>query len=231
MGGAHRWWLHGSLSRPGPRPEASRGRAGAAPRLGGADHGRAGRIHRGCRRACRADGGTLGARAGRGGGQGPARRDRGCICTGPRLCTTRALFAPRQAALRHLHARSPSAARAKPPPPAPRPAPKHVQGIGRRVRRRSTPGVCCRPGRIGPPVFAPRGTRARPQPMPAAKQFLAKALDGYPTGRNIPGEDLTSMLSPHLHWGELSPAQVWHRRAGRFGAEALRGLPVRTAMA
>lgn len=42
------------------------------------------------------------------------------------------------------------------------------------------------------------------------QRFMAGQVGGYDTGRNIPGEDLTSMLSPHLHWGELSPAQVWH---------------------
>lgn len=41
------------------------------------------------------------------------------------------------------------------------------------------------------------------------QHFMADAIDGYSEGRNIPGHDLTSMLSPHLHWGELSPAQVW----------------------
>ncbi|QYJ06219.1 cryptochrome/photolyase family protein [Qipengyuania flava] len=32
----------------------------------------------------------------------------------------------------------------------------------------------------------------------------------YDEGRNLPSEDITSRLSPHLHWGEISPAQVWH---------------------
>ncbi|MBX7496258.1 DNA photolyase family protein [Qipengyuania sp. 6B39] len=33
----------------------------------------------------------------------------------------------------------------------------------------------------------------------------------YDEGRNLPSEDITSRLSPHLHWGEISPAQVWHK--------------------
>jgi len=40
--------------------------------------------------------------------------------------------------------------------------------------------------------------------------FLDKAVHGYDTGRNLPGQPGTSMVSPHLHWGELSPGQVWH---------------------
>ncbi len=39
----------------------------------------------------------------------------------------------------------------------------------------------------------------------------AEAIAGYGEGRNLPSEDRSSRLSPHLHWGELSPAQVWHR--------------------
>ena len=40
--------------------------------------------------------------------------------------------------------------------------------------------------------------------------FLHKAVHGYDIGRNLPGQPGTSMVSPHLHWGELSPNQVWH---------------------
>jgi deoxyribodipyrimidine photo-lyase len=32
----------------------------------------------------------------------------------------------------------------------------------------------------------------------------------YPTTRNLPSVEGTSRLSPHLHFGEISPAQVWH---------------------
>ncbi len=41
-------------------------------------------------------------------------------------------------------------------------------------------------------------------------EFLDNAVVRYQTGRNLPGEDGTSRLSPHLHWGELSARQVWH---------------------
>ena len=40
--------------------------------------------------------------------------------------------------------------------------------------------------------------------------FTEAAVHGYDLGRNLPGEDRTSMLSAPLHWGELSPGQVWH---------------------
>lgn len=40
--------------------------------------------------------------------------------------------------------------------------------------------------------------------------FLNKAAD-YERARNLPSQDGTSRLSPHLHFGEVSPAYVWHR--------------------
>jgi deoxyribodipyrimidine photo-lyase len=51
------------------------------------------------------------------------------------------------------------------------------------------------------------------------QRFMAHAIGAYTDGRNRPGKDLTSMLSPHLHWGELSPAQVW-RAAAEAGSGA-----------
>jgi deoxyribodipyrimidine photo-lyase len=43
-----------------------------------------------------------------------------------------------------------------------------------------------------------------------AKAFLEGPLGNYATGRDLPGERGTSMLSPHLAWGEVSPRRVWH---------------------
>jgi deoxyribodipyrimidine photo-lyase len=40
--------------------------------------------------------------------------------------------------------------------------------------------------------------------------FLATALHGYSENRNRPDLTGTSRLSPHLHFGEISPAQCWH---------------------
>ncbi len=40
--------------------------------------------------------------------------------------------------------------------------------------------------------------------------FLETGLNGYKTGRNIPSQQHVSRLSPHLHFGEISPRQVWH---------------------
>ena len=47
----------------------------------------------------------------------------------------------------------------------------------------------------------------------AAHEALHDFLDDaaqYKTARDLPGRDGTSRLSPHLHWGEISPRQIWY---------------------
>ncbi|MEI6033904.1 MAG: deoxyribodipyrimidine photo-lyase [Verrucomicrobiae bacterium] len=71
------------------------------------------------------------------------------------------------------------------------------------------------------------GLRAAWQPGEAGAavnlaRFLAKAFDGYSDHRNRPDLAGTSRLSPHLHFGEISPRQVWH---GLRRLAAKRGLP------
>ncbi len=39
--------------------------------------------------------------------------------------------------------------------------------------------------------------------------FLPKTLGAYEPGRDFPAEPGTSRLSPHLHFGEISPRQIW----------------------
>ena len=41
------------------------------------------------------------------------------------------------------------------------------------------------------------------------RQFAARAMDDYADGRNLPGQTGTSMLSAALHFGEVSPRQIW----------------------
>lgn len=43
------------------------------------------------------------------------------------------------------------------------------------------------------------------------KSFLARALSNYPTDRDRPDTQGTSRLSPYLCFGNISPRQVWHR--------------------
>ena len=46
--------------------------------------------------------------------------------------------------------------------------------------------------------------------------FLDSAAFNYADGRDFPATCGTSMLSPHLHFGELSPRQIWHAVKSRL---------------
>ena len=41
--------------------------------------------------------------------------------------------------------------------------------------------------------------------------FLQDGVSNYSEGRDHPALDCTARLSPHLHFGEISPREVWHR--------------------
>jgi deoxyribodipyrimidine photo-lyase len=45
-------------------------------------------------------------------------------------------------------------------------------------------------------------------------ETLGQVVGGYETHRNLPAEEGTSRLSPHLHFGEVSPAAVWQASGG-----------------
>jgi deoxyribodipyrimidine photo-lyase len=50
------------------------------------------------------------------------------------------------------------------------------------------------------------------------QRFIRDAMPGYSIARDIPSQDGTSGLSPHLHFGEISPTAVWHAAvAGKPG--------------
>ena len=43
------------------------------------------------------------------------------------------------------------------------------------------------------------------------EEFLEDGLLNYKEGRNFPSQKFVSRLSPHLHFGEISPNEVWYR--------------------
>lgn len=53
--------------------------------------------------------------------------------------------------------------------------------------------------------------------------FLDRTVAAYDHGRDRPGANGTSRLSPHLHWGEISPRQVWAAVTDRLAQGALDG--------
>ncbi len=70
------------------------------------------------------------------------------------------------------------------------------------------------------------GLRERWEPGSAGahrrlESFLRSGIGAYPEEHDFPAEDGTSGLSPHLRFGEISPFEVWHavdrHRAGHRG--------------
>ena len=90
----------------------------------------------------------------------------------------------------------------------------------------------------GPAASWVRGIRSEPLPeapaqaqLPPAgevaaeqalERFLCDHVDGYATGRNAPGADATSRLSPYLKYGCIHPRTVLARLGSGKGAEVFR---------
>ena len=51
---------------------------------------------------------------------------------------------------------------------------------------------------------------------------FADRVDLYEEQRNLPAEEGTSRLSPHLHFGEISPSTVWHAVEDHAAADKFR---------
>lgn len=49
--------------------------------------------------------------------------------------------------------------------------------------------------------------------------FLDNRLCRYAAQRDMPGEDATSLLSPHLRFGEISPRRIWYAAGDRTAAQ------------
>ena len=55
------------------------------------------------------------------------------------------------------------------------------------------------------------------------RRFLRKPVEDYRQARNIPAIKGTSALSPHLHFGEIGPRQIWHALGSRGRNSAFLG--------
>ncbi len=58
------------------------------------------------------------------------------------------------------------------------------------------------------------------------ERFLDEAVDGYAEGRDRPGDEGTSRLSPYLHWGQIGPRQIVHALAARCDRSSFAGADV-----
>ncbi|HWL81784.1 MAG TPA: deoxyribodipyrimidine photo-lyase [Roseomonas sp.] len=108
-------------------------------------------------------------------------------------------------------------------PPPPVPAPRRLHGV-------QPPGAGLALDELGllprpdwAAAFPDYWTPGEAAAQARLHEFLEDAAGEYDTGRDIPGEDGTSRLSPHLHWGELSARQVWHGVMQHGGQQGGRG--------
>ena len=108
----------------------------------------------------------------------------------------------------------------KPDPAEPLPAPRQIASPSRWPKSLSLAELG-----LEPFIKWAEGFRKVWQPgeagaREALKQFLAGAFDNYSEQRNRPDVVGTSRLSPHFHFGEISPRQAWHglkKMAGKRG--------------
>jgi deoxyribodipyrimidine photo-lyase len=95
-------------------------------------------------------------------------------------------------------------------PPPPQPAPEHLPAPPRWPTSEPLAAL-----ELEPKIDWAAGLRAAWQPGEAGalatlRRFLDGAFTAYAEQRNRPDLPGTSRLSPHLHFGELGPRQVWH---------------------
>ena len=96
------------------------------------------------------------------------------------------------------------------PPPAPLRKPRSLPSPNEWPRSLSLKAL-----ELEPKINWVKGIKAAWVPGEAGahaqlKRFLNQSLKNYSNVRNLPGSRGTSRLSAHLHFGEISPRQIWH---------------------
>jgi len=110
-------------------------------------------------------------------------------------------------------------------PPAPQPAPKSLVPLA--LWPAAPPPAALE---LGPAHDRSHDFGAHWDPGEAGarrqlRRFVERGLAGYAHDRDRPDREGTSRLSPHLHFGEIGPRQIWHaleralaRRGGRIAS-------------
>lgn len=106
------------------------------------------------------------------------------------------------------------------PPPAPLGSPDHLIPPDRWPQSDALDDWALRPTK---PDWAANFDMT-PGEAEAARRLddFAERVDDYQAERDLPAEEGTSRLSPHLHFGEISPAMVWHGVDGHAVSQKFR---------
>ena len=106
------------------------------------------------------------------------------------------------------------------PPPPPEPAPERLEAPAKWPKSETLGDWHLLPTR---PDWATGFDWSVGEAAALAKaQGFADRVGTYEERRNLPAEEGTSGLSPHLHFGEIGPATVWHAIEDRAHAEKFR---------
>lgn len=89
-------------------------------------------------------------------------------------------------------------------------APPHLAAPGHWPDSRPLPALGLRPQQEWARGLAETWTPGEAGATARLRAFLESALADYGAGRERPDCEGTSRLSPHLHFGELSPRRLWH---------------------
>ena len=117
------------------------------------------------------------------------------------------------------------ACQAKPAPPEPLPEVSHL--VAPKIWPDSIPLESLHLEPIRPWIdglreaWLPGSVGARQRLTP----FVSDVVGDYATVRDLPAQVGTSRLSPHLHFGEISPRTVWHAVRAKLASQELPGGP------
>lgn len=96
-------------------------------------------------------------------------------------------------------------------PPRPRPAPGDIPWPRQWPAGEELETWCLQPSRPNwAKAFGEHWTPGEAGARNRLSRFGDEAITSYRDHRDRPNMDATSRLSPHLHFGEISPAQCWH---------------------
>jgi deoxyribodipyrimidine photo-lyase len=109
-------------------------------------------------------------------------------------------------------------------PDAPLPAPQSIAGVAEPLASVPLDELRLKPTIAWDQGFYPVWQPGEAGALAQLDTFCDAAMAGYASGRDIPGVRGTSRLSPHLHFGEVSPRQVWHAAQQAVATEQTPGL-------
>lgn len=108
-------------------------------------------------------------------------------------------------------------------PPSPLPAPKKISYAARPVKSVKIEALNLLPRIIRwDRKMEAHWSIGEEAALTRLDDFLDQGLDGYKQDRNRPDKpEYVSRLSPHLHFGEISPRAIWHKIRQRMIADGI----------